>query len=177
MSEHSDELADYFDIGREIDTFRSPQGLLDKVRFYLENDDLRGQMATRARDKVEKRYSFESNWLRYLADIENGAIKTAYPNPGYKVPPTAVNGFLKWNWSFIYGRFKLGQYGLAYQQYKYCRRELEGLACNVSINKWFLKRAVRPFITTFARRILSRNQIHRIKQAYSRFRELVDFDK
>lgn len=173
LSEHSDELTDYFDIGREIDTFRSPHELLDKVRFYLENSDLRDEMAARAKDKVEKRYSFESNWLRYLADIKNGIIKTSYPNPGYKVPSAAINGFLNWNFSFIYGRFKLGQYSLAYQHYKFCRRELEGLACNTSINKWFLKRTVRPFITTFAHRILSQNQIRIIRREYSRFRALV----
>jgi hypothetical protein len=151
LSEHIDEIADNFEIGREIDTFRSPQELLDKVRFYLENSYLREEMAARARAKVEKRYSFESNWLRYLADIENGALKTSYPNPGYKVPAAAINSFLNWNLSFIYGRFMLGQYGLAYQQYKFCRRELKGLACDISIYKWFLKWTARWLIRTLDR--------------------------
>ena len=177
LSEHIDELTDYFDIGREIDTFRSPQELLDKVMFYLENSDLREEMAARAKDRVEKNYSFESNWLRYLTDIKNGTIRTFYPNPGYKVPAAAINSFLNWNLSFIYGRFMLDQYGLAYEQYKFCQRELEGLACNTSINKLFLKMAVKRLIKTIARRILSRNQIHRIRQGYYRCRGLVDYDK
>jgi hypothetical protein len=139
LSEHSDELTDYFDIGREIDTFRSPQELLDKVGFYLGDSDLREEMAARTKYKVEKNYSFESNWLRYLADIKNGVLKPSWPNPGYKVPAAAINSFLSWNFSFIYGRFKLGQHGLAYDQYKFCRRELEGLGCNTSINNWFLR--------------------------------------
>lgn len=167
LSEHSDELTDYFDIGREIDTFRSPQELLDKVRFYLENSDLREEMAARARDKVEKRFSFESNWLRYFADIKNGTLKTSYPNPGYKVPAAAINNFLNWNLSFIYGRFMLGQYGLAYEQYKFCQRELKSLVCNTSINKFFLKMALKRLIKAIARRIFSRNQLLRIRQRYS----------
>lgn len=173
LSEFSEELTDYFDIGREIDTFRSPQELLDKVRFYLEHSALREEMSARAREKVEKHYSFESNWLRYLADIKNGTLKTFYPNPGYKVPAVAINSFLSWNFSFIHGRFMLGQFGLAYQQYKFCQRELEALACNNSINKLFLKRTARRFITMIARRIFSRNHRLRIRKEYSRFRGLI----
>lgn len=160
LSEFSEESTDYFDIGREIDTFRSPQELLDKVRFYLEHSALREEMSARAREKVEKYYSFESNWLRYLADIRNGTLKTFYPNPGYKVPAVAINSFLSWNFSFIHGRFMLGQFGLAYQQYKFCQRELKVLACNTSINKLFLKWTARRFKTMVARRIFSRN--HRL---------------
>ncbi len=173
LSEHSDELADYFDIGREIDTFRSPQELLDKIRFYLGNSSIRGEMATRAKEKVEKNYSFESIWRRYLADIENGTIKSFYPNPGYKIPDTAINSFLNWNQSLMYGRFMLGQYALAYQQYMFCQRELKGLFCHISLTTWLLKRNVRRFMTMVARRIFSRNNRLRIKKQYSLFEELI----
>ena len=173
LSEFSEELTDYFDIGREIDTFRSSQELLDKVRFYLEHSTLREEMSARAREKVEKHYSFETNWLRYFTDIKNSTLKTFYPNTGYKVPAVAINGFLSWNFSFIHGRFMLGQFGLAYQQYKFCHREIEALECNISINKWFLKLAARRFITMAARRIISRKHRLRIRKEYSRFRGLI----
>jgi hypothetical protein len=153
LSEYDDELTDYFDVGREIDTFRSPRELLDKVRFYLENNHLRDEMAARAKDKVVKLYSFESNWLRYLSDIENGTPKTSYPNPGYKVPAAAINSFLNWNRSIIYGRLMLGQYGLAHQQYKFCRRELRHLACNASVTKLVLNVPVKKLIKKIADRI------------------------
>ena len=173
LSEHCDELTDYFDIGVEIDTFQSPQELLDKVLFYLKNSDTRETMTARAKDRVERNYSFESNWLRYLSDIKDVTLKTSFPNPGYKVPATAINSFLNWNCSFIYGRFMLGQYGLAYEQFKFCRRELKSFACNTSATKYLLKWTVRRLIIMSARRILSRNQIYRIRQGFSRCRDLI----
>jgi hypothetical protein len=177
LSEHNDELSDYFEIGREIDTFRSPRELLDKVRFYLENSDLRNEMAQRASAKAEKRYSFEFNWLRYLMDIKNGTIKTSHPNPGYKVPAAAINSFFIWNISFIYGRLMLVQYSLAYDQYKFCQRELDALACDAKIARLFSKMVVKKLIIAIARCILSRNQRYRIIQWYSRRRGLANFDK
>jgi hypothetical protein len=173
LSEHSDEFRDYFDIGREIDTFRSPQELLDKVMFYLENSDRREEMVRKANDRVEKHYSFESNWLRYLSDIKNNVLKTSYPNPGYTVPSTAINSFLNRNLSIVYGRFMLGKYGLAYQQYEFCRRELKGLGCNGQKTGMFLKWIVRWLIITIAHRFLNQNQRFKIKQGYSRLREMV----
>jgi len=146
LSEHSDELSNYFDIGSEIDTFRSSQELFDKVKFYLEKNDLREKMAARANDRVKRCYSFESNWLQYLTKIKNNTIKTAYPNHNYKVSATAVNSFLNWNFSFIYGRFMLGQYGLAYQQYKFCRRELKYIDYKTPLNKLFLNMTVKDII-------------------------------
>jgi len=173
LSEHSDELSDYFDIGREIDTFRSPQELLYKVRFYLENEDLREMIATRAKDRVERNYSFESNWLRYLSDIKRGIVKTSYPNPAHKVPATAINSFLNWNFSLIYGRLMLGQYSLAYEQYKFCRRELDGLPGNTRINTLFWKLTIKRLMIMFTHRIFSKIHVQRIRQGYSRFRKLV----
>lgn len=150
LSEFCDELTDYFDIGHEIDTFKTPQELLDKVKYYLENSDVREEMSARAKDKADKNYSFESCWLRYLTGIENGNIKSMYPNPSYKVPALAVKSFLRWNFSFIYGRCMLGQYRLAYQQYVFCRRELEGFAYNISIVKELMKWMLRRFLVNIS---------------------------
>ena len=167
LSEFCEELTDYFDIGSEIDTFKTPQELLDKVRFYLENRDLRDEMSARAKDKAEKKYSFESSWLRYLTDIKNGRIKSEYPNPGYEVPASTIKEFMSWNFSFIYGQSMLGQYGLAYQQYKFCRRELEALVCNNSIIKEFVKWIVRRFIMMVVNLVFTRNHIHKIRPSRS----------
>jgi glycosyltransferase involved in cell wall biosynthesis len=146
LSEFCDELTDYFEIGREIDTFKSPQELLDKVRFYIENSDIREKMATRAKEKVYKNFSFESCWSRYLAEIENGMKKSEYPNHGYVVSEAAIKTFLGWNISIIYGRCMIGQFGLACQQVKFCRRELDGFACNISITTELLKCILRRLL-------------------------------
>ena len=169
LSEYCDELTDYFDIGREIDTFKSTEELLDKVRFYLENSELRDEMSARARDKVEKNYSFESSWSKYLADIEDGRIQSQYPNPGYEVSPVSLNAFLGWNFSIMFGRWSLGQYALAYQQYKFCLGELKGFDYNASVFREFIKWSVRRSKIISSCHFFVWNQIQRIRQGYSRF--------
>jgi spore maturation protein CgeB len=39
LTGHSDEIAEFYNIGREIDTYRSPDELVDKTRFYLGNSE------------------------------------------------------------------------------------------------------------------------------------------
>ena len=173
LSEHSDELADYFEFGREIDTFRSPRELLDKVRFYLKIVTSERKWPNGQETKPRNVTHLNPTGCGIFSDIRNGDIKTSYPNRGYKVPDTAIISFLNWNLSFIYGRFMLGQYGLAHEQYKFCQRELNYLACNISANEVFLNIAVRKFIQATARRIFSSNQLFRIRQKYSRSRGLV----
>ena len=150
LSEYCDELTNYFDIGRDIDTFESPQELSEKIKFYLEHSDLRKAMAARAKDKIEKNYSFESNWSKCLIDIKKGRIKSQYPNPGYEVSEAAIKAFTRWNFPLIYGRCMLGEFRLAFDQYKSWRRELEGLNCGNSITKEFLKCVIRRFVRIFS---------------------------
>jgi len=157
LSEYCDELADYFDVGREIDAFKSPQELLDKVRFYLANCDIRDMMSARAKDKAKKKYSFESSWLRCLTDIKEGRIQSQYPNHGYAVSTVALKAFWHWNFTIIYGRCMLGQYGLAYQQYMFCRRELERLTRNTYVISEIIKWSVQRFLLTTVHHISTIN--------------------
>jgi len=163
LSEYCDELTEYFDIGREIDTFSSPEELLEKVRFYLENSDLREEMSARARIRTERNYSFESNWLRYLTVIKNGSVQSEYPNSGYEVPAVALKAFLEWNFSIIYGRVMNWQLGLACKQYNFCRREIDGLACNTLVSLTFLQWSIQRLITMMVK----------FRHGYSRFKALV----
>ncbi len=41
LVEHMDELGEFFELGREIETYRDFSELRDKVRFYLQHDDAR----------------------------------------------------------------------------------------------------------------------------------------
>ena len=156
LSEYCDELADYFDIGNEIDTFQSPEDLLDKVRFYLKHDKIRDKMAAKAKEKVKKHYSFESNWKYYLSKIKNGTLKSSRHNSYYNIPASAINTFLRWNISFIKGRFLLGQYGLAFQHYKFCKRELKNINKKHSILKFFFKAANKSLIKMISSNILNK---------------------
>lgn len=169
LSEYCDELNDYFDIGSEIDTFRSPDELLDKIKFYLTNSDLREKMASLAKDKVEKIFSFESVWGKFLEDIKDGRIQSQYPNIGYEVSSAALKSFQQWNFSIIYGRVMLREYILAYQQYIFCQRELKFIISEFSVINNFC-----TFSLTLLRKIVSNYLflkliIYKIVYLYSHF--------
>lgn len=164
LSEHCEELSDYFDVGLEIDTFKTPQELLDKVKFYLENDKRRGEMLARARKKVEENYSFESNWAKYLANIDAGIIRKQQPNFGYSPSGAAVNAFKQWNFSLIWGRFMLGENRLAYQQYFFCKREIKDFDCSKSVIVDFLKWGIRKILVSFVGFFLNKSQIDKVRK-------------
>jgi len=52
LSEYSPSLGVTFEIGRDIDVFYDREDLLKKVRYYLENEDARTQMANNAYKKA-----------------------------------------------------------------------------------------------------------------------------
>jgi len=52
LSEYTDDLATMFDAGAEADFFRTDAELLEKLAFYLSNDDERRRVARGGRDRV-----------------------------------------------------------------------------------------------------------------------------
>ena len=53
----NDEIREFYDVGTEIDTFSSPEEMHDKIRFYLDNPDIREAMKARAHDRAVPAYS------------------------------------------------------------------------------------------------------------------------
>ncbi|MBI4964988.1 MAG: glycosyltransferase [Desulfomonile tiedjei] len=52
LTEYSDDLAGLFEFGKEADSFRTPDELLDKLDLYLRNDRLRMDVAAAGRRRV-----------------------------------------------------------------------------------------------------------------------------
>jgi len=72
LSEYSPSLAVTFEIGRDIDVFYDKADLLEKIRYYLENEDIRVQMANNAYQKAVNVYEagiFIPGLLESLCDI------------------------------------------------------------------------------------------------------------
>ena len=65
LTEDCNDLSDYFSIGAEIEAFGCKEELLRKVKFYLENDDLREMIAKKGREVVVEKYTYE----RYLSEL------------------------------------------------------------------------------------------------------------
>lgn len=54
LMNYQEELFDYFEPGNDLDFFGSEDELIDKITFYLKNDDIRKQAAQRGKEKVTK---------------------------------------------------------------------------------------------------------------------------
>ena len=60
LTGHSDEIGEFYEIGKEIDTYRSQIELVDKTRFYLDHSDA----AERLRSAGYERACKEHTWVR-----------------------------------------------------------------------------------------------------------------
>ena len=59
LAEHSDELADFFTPGVEIETWRTRKELLEKCRYYLAHDDARRAIAAAGRARALREHTWE----------------------------------------------------------------------------------------------------------------------
>lgn len=69
LVEHLDELQEFFDVGREIETFRSREEMLDKVRFYLANDAARDRIRKAGRGRCLRDHTWERRFESVFREI------------------------------------------------------------------------------------------------------------
>ena len=82
LSEYAPGIERVFEIGTEIDVFRSDRELVEKVSYYLKNEDVRESMALRAHQRALREYeavAFWSDILNKLAEQRNQHRKSAEP--------------------------------------------------------------------------------------------------
>jgi spore maturation protein CgeB len=60
LSEHSDDLGDFFKIGKELDVFYDYKDMIKKIRFYLKNPSKRDSIAKQGNIKCKKFYAYSS---------------------------------------------------------------------------------------------------------------------
>ena len=53
------EIPEYFEIGKEIETFSSQEELIDKISFYLEHDEERKKIAINGYKRAKREYSLD----------------------------------------------------------------------------------------------------------------------
>lgn len=61
----TEELDNYFRVGIELDRFTTKEEMLEKVKYYLQNDKQREVIAENGKKKVLENYTFE----RYLSKL------------------------------------------------------------------------------------------------------------
>ena len=60
LTDYCEELEELFDIGQEIETFRSSRELAEKVRYYLAHDDERRAIARRGHERFKSSHTWRS---------------------------------------------------------------------------------------------------------------------
>jgi len=58
LAEHSDELADFFTPGVEIETWKTREEMLERCRYYLANDHARRAIAAAGRDRALREHTW-----------------------------------------------------------------------------------------------------------------------
>lgn len=65
LTGHSDEITEFYDVGSEIDTYRTPEELVDKTRYYLSHPDA----AERLRDGGYRRAVGHHTWTHRFREL------------------------------------------------------------------------------------------------------------
>jgi spore maturation protein CgeB len=71
MCQHVDGIEDILMPDKEIVTFRDEDEMVDKIRFYLKNDSLRGQIADAGQMRVLKEHTYKIRTEQMLRIIED----------------------------------------------------------------------------------------------------------
>jgi len=67
--DYKEEIKEYYEIGKEIETFSSIEELKDKIRFYLDNRQEATEIGLRAREKTLKHHTYEHRVQSILTDV------------------------------------------------------------------------------------------------------------
>ena len=67
LAEYSDALAELFDIGTEIEVWRTQEELLDKISFYIDKPNLRDTIRRKGQSIVHQRHMFAQK-MNYIME-------------------------------------------------------------------------------------------------------------
>ena len=69
LTDYCDEIAELFELGVEIETFKGSEELVQKVAYYLENDEARLAIAKRGYQKILSHYTWKHRVNDMLANM------------------------------------------------------------------------------------------------------------
>ena len=59
LTNYQSEIPEYFEIGKDLEIYASEKELTDKIRYYLEHEEERLEIARNGYEKAKERYSLE----------------------------------------------------------------------------------------------------------------------
>jgi len=69
LTGHSDEITEFYDVGREIDTYRTPDELADKTKFYLCHQAAAERMREAGYHRACQQHSWQSRFEELFRKI------------------------------------------------------------------------------------------------------------
>ena len=65
LTGHTDEIEEFYEIGKEIDTYRTPQELVEKTRFYLGNRDVAESLRMAGYERAQR----DHTWVKRFEEL------------------------------------------------------------------------------------------------------------
>lgn len=69
LTEYVRHIEDYYEIGKEIDCFKNPKELADKIKYYLNHDGEREEIARAGRERTLKNHTYEKRFNEIFKKI------------------------------------------------------------------------------------------------------------
>jgi spore maturation protein CgeB len=65
LTSDTDEIAEFYDLGKEIDTYRAPEELVDKTKFYLSNPEAAESLRAAGYERARR----DHTWVRRFEEL------------------------------------------------------------------------------------------------------------
>ena len=75
LAEHNTDLEELFDIGSELETWRTPEELASKIQYYLANPEECDSIALRGRERVCRDHTIQHRVRHMLAGLSDTSLK------------------------------------------------------------------------------------------------------
>ncbi len=106
LSEYAPGIEEMFEIGKEIDVFHTQEELKDKIKYYLENEEEREEIARRGHERALRDYDAETAFGRIFGTLHKYRRK----DPALYVDKCFVRGYSSFRFHYM-GLFLLaGKY-------------------------------------------------------------------
>lgn len=69
LTNEQEELHDYFTVGKDLDTFHSPEELTEKLHFYLAHPEITKEIAANGHAIVKNDFSYETQFQKILSIV------------------------------------------------------------------------------------------------------------
>ena len=117
LTEYVEDLEKYFEIGKEIDCFHTKEEAVEKIKYYLKNDDIRKKIAANGWERAQNDHSWGKRFFEIFKKIEQKNIEelsfTSKRNTIYtKIPRAIKNLPSAYHYNWAVARLLEGQWNL-----------------------------------------------------------------